>query len=107
MLETGDRKEWYWPDSVLEESIRVKKASEDPDRDWKPQTSLAEKVNGKVRWLFSEPIDLKKIGVRTLAIKKDLNRFQRADGYDLIKVIIKQIEVSLLELLTKCRGLLM
>jgi len=89
VLETGDRKEWYWPDSVLEDTIRVKKASEDADRDWKPQSSLADKINKKVRWLFSEPISLKKIGVRTLAIKKDQDRFRRVDGYDLIKVIIK------------------
>ena len=92
VLEAGDRREWIWSDSSLEESIKVKKANEDPDRDWKPQTSMAERIQGHVRWMFSEPIDVKKIGVRTLAIRKEMNRFKNQEGCEFIKVIIKQIE---------------
>jgi SHR-binding domain of vacuolar-sorting associated protein 13 len=53
---------------------------------------MAERIQGNIRWIFSEPIDVKKIGVRTLAIRKEMNRFKNQEGCEFIKVIIKQIE---------------
>lgn len=34
VVESGERREWIWLDSNLEDLIVVKKEDEDPDRDW-------------------------------------------------------------------------
>ena len=82
----------------MDEYIIVKKADQDPDRDWHDKekaSTLADRVNNQLtKWLYSEPINVKKIGVTTIAIKRDQNRFKDLNGYDFIKIIIKQIEVS-------------
>ena len=34
VLESGERKEWIWHDTNLDEKIAIKKENEDFDRDW-------------------------------------------------------------------------
>lgn len=95
VLEEGDRREWVWQDSNLEDHIIIKKENEDPDRDWEANT-LADKVQNSKRvftkWLWSEPIDISESGILTIGVKRECNRFNNAEGYDIIKVTRKQID---------------
>jgi hypothetical protein len=94
LLETGERREWVWQDSNLEELIIIKKQNEDPDRDWVDTKTLADKVQSQTarkytKWIWSEEIAVNQQGILTIGLKKEGNRFNSLQGYDIVKVTRK------------------
>lgn len=61
VLESGERKEWVWQDSNLDELITIKKESEDPDRDWGHPTLADVVQNTKkklTKWLWTDSMEI-------------------------------------------------